>query len=196
MSVYQGALVNAAWPVQAQNARTFRAVVLVVLGSLLMTAGAKVQVPFYPVPTTMQTFALMLIIASCGSRLAAGAVGFYLLQGLAGLPVFAYSATGSVTGPAYFTGTTGGYLVGFLVAAAVGGWLVDRWGGRGVIRLAGILAVSLAIVYACGVPWLASLIGVPAAIEFGFVNVILGDIAKLALAVALTAAGWQVVKPR
>jgi len=192
MSVYQGTLVDAAWPAQAQNVRTLRAVVLIIFGSLLMTAGAKVQVPFYPVPTTMQTFALMLIIASYGSRLAAGAVGFYLLQGLAGLPVFAYAASG----PGYFTGTTGGYLVGFLLAAAVGGWMFDKWGGRGVLRTAGILAISLAIVFACGVPWLATHIGVPSAIEFGFLNVILGGIAKLALAVAVTALGWQIVKPR
>jgi biotin transport system substrate-specific component len=65
-----------------------------------------------------------------------------------------------------------------------------------VLRTAGILAISLAIVFAIGVPWLAFHIGIPSAIQFGFVNVILGGVAKLALAVAVTALGWQVIKPR
>ena len=190
MSAHQGTLVNAAWPESQSGANALRAIALIIFGSLLMTVGAKVQVPFYPVPTTMQTFSLMLIIATFGSRLALGTVGLYLAQGFVGVPVFAYAAAG----PAYFTGTTGGYLVGFLVAAAVGGWLIEKWGGRGVFRTAGILLISLAIVYACGLIWLSALIGVPAALQYGFVHVILGDVVKLALAVAVVAAGGQMVK--
>lgn len=190
MSAHQGTLVNAAWPEGQAGANALRAIALIIFGSLLMTVGAKVQVPFYPVPTTMQTFSLMLIIATFGSRLALGTVGLYLAQGFVGVPVFAYAAAG----PAYFAGTTGGYLVGFLVAAAVGGWLIEKWGGRGVFRTAGILLISLAIVYACGLIWLSALIGVPAALQYGFVHVILGDVVKLALAVAVVAAGWQMVK--
>lgn len=192
MSVHQGTLVDAAWPEGTAGANALRAVALIIFGSLLMTVGAKVQVPFYPVPTTMQTFSLMLIIATFGGRLAFGAVGVYLAQGFVGVPVFAYAAAG----PAYFAGTTGGYLVGFLVAAAVGGWLMEKWGGRGVLRTGAVLLISLVIVFACGLTWLSTLIGVPAAFQYGFAHVILGDIVKLALTVAVVAAGWQVVSQR
>ena len=197
MSVHQdtlrhGTLVEAAWPEGTAGANALRAFALIIFGNLLLIVGAKVSVPFYPVPTTMQTFSLMLIIATFGSRLALGAVGLYLAQGFVGLPVFAYAAAG----PAYFAGTTGGYLVGFLIAAAVGGWLMERWGGRSVFRTIVVLLIASAIIYVCGLIWLSTLIGVPAAVQHGFVNVVLGGMTKLALAVAVATAGWQVVKQR
>ena len=100
-------------------------------GSLLLAVSAKVQVPFYPVPLTLQTLVVLLLGATLGARLAAAAVALYLVEGLAGLPVFA----GAVAGPLYMAGPTGGFLVGFLVAAALIGFAADRRWDRSWIRL-------------------------------------------------------------
>ncbi|MEM7444662.1 MAG: biotin transporter BioY [Pseudomonadota bacterium] len=192
MSVYQGTLVDRAWPTAGTAADAVRAVALIIFGSLLMTVGAKIEVPFFPVPMTMQTFALVLLIGCYGGRLAAASVGLYLVQGLAGMPVFAAPVA---AGLVYFQGPTGGYLIGFLVAAAVGGWLVDRSKGAGVIRMAAILTLSIAIVFVCGLAWLSTLVGFSNAIQFGFVPFVLGDIVKIALATAVIAGASQMVKP-
>ena len=101
----------------------------VVIGSLLLTASARTQIPFWPVPMTMQTMAVILIGMTLGSRLGLLVVAAYILEGLMGLPVFANSpARGS--GLAYLMGPTGGYLIGFCVAAYVSGWLAERGYGR------------------------------------------------------------------
>ncbi len=90
-----------------------RPALLALAGALALTLGAKIQVPFWPVPMTLQTLALMLVIGLGGLRLALASVTAYLGAGLAGLPVFA----GALAGPAYFAGPTAGFLAGFLVAA-------------------------------------------------------------------------------
>ncbi len=102
-----GTLAARLWPVEAGNATT-RAIVLIVAGSLLLTLSAKVQVPFWPVPMTMQTFVVLMIGATYGSTLGAATVLVYLVQGALGLPVFAKGG-----GLAYMTGPTGGYLLGW-----------------------------------------------------------------------------------
>jgi biotin transport system substrate-specific component len=91
----------------------------VIAGSLVLALSAKAQVPFWPVPMTLQSLAIMMIGMAYGSRLAAATVLLYLAEGLAGLPVFA----GAGAGFAYMTGPTAGYLVGFVMAAGLIGWL-------------------------------------------------------------------------
>jgi biotin transport system substrate-specific component len=183
-------LMAALWPAAEQPERgALRALVLAVVGSLLLTISAKVQVPFWPVPMTMQTFAVVVIGMAYGSRLAAATVLLYLVEGAAGLPVFAGTPERGI-GLAYMVGPTGGYLVGFFLAAVLCGWLAERGWDR---RLAPALAAMLlghAAIFVCGVGWLATLIGAQKAIALGFTPFLLGTVVKIALAAAVLWAAW------
>src|ERR1700757_150507 len=117
------------WPERAASRARFAA--LAVLGTLALAVSAKVQVPFYPVPMTLQTLVVLILGAAFGARLAGATVALYLLEGLIGLPVFA----GDIAGPAYMAGPTGGYLIGFLVAAVAIGFLAERGWDRSGARL-------------------------------------------------------------
>ena len=165
-----------------RNARGFA---LALAGSLLLALSAKVQVPFYPVPMTLQTLVVLLLGAALGARLAAASVALYLIEGLAGLPVFA----GAVAGPAYMAGPTGGFLVGFLVAAALIGFAADRRWDRSWIRLLASLSLGHVVIFASGLLWLAQLIGVQKAFAAGVAPFVLATIVKTLLAVALVGAG-------
>jgi len=160
--------------------------VMVLVGIGLLSASAYLSVPFYPVPLTMQTLAVLLIGGTLGPVLGASSVAGYLALGVAGAPVF-HNGLG---GPAVLAGPTGGYLIGFIAAAFVMG-LASRGAGRtprlaGLVLLAvGALAAS-ATVYAFGVPWLAVFTGgdLRSALAAGAVPFILGDLLKSAVAVA------------
>ena len=132
-----------------------RAVVLAVCGALALALSAKVQVPHFPVPATLQTFALLVLAALAGRKTAVAAVVLYLAQGAAGIPVFA----GAAAGPAYFAGPTAGFLVGFLPAAFLAGFLADRGMARKLpTALLAVLAAD-AVIFACGIAWLAVFLG-------------------------------------
>jgi biotin transport system substrate-specific component len=154
-------------------------------GSLLLAVSAKVQVPFYPVPLTLQTLVVLLLGASLGARLAAASVALYLIEGLAGLPVFA----GAIAGPVYMAGPTGGYLAGFLAAAALVGYAANRRWDRSWIRLLASLSLGHAVVFAFGFLWLAQLVGAEKAFAGGVAPFALTTILKTLLAVALVGAG-------
>ena len=113
---------NALFP----GTRLFKNALLVIGGSLALAISAKIQVPFWPVPITMQSMVALLIGVAFGSRLGALTILAYLAEGLAGLPVFA----GAAAGPAYLAGPTGGYLLGFLLGGAFAGWAAERGGMR------------------------------------------------------------------
>lgn len=166
-------------------------IALVVAGSLLLTLSAyvKVPLPFTPVPISGQTFAVLLIAAALGSRLGVSAVALYLVQGALGLPVL----SGGAAGLAYMLGPTGGYLIGFLVAAAVVGKLVERGMDRSV-RTAWIAFVAGQVaIYACGAAWLGFYVGWPSAWIQGVVPFLVGDALKVFLAAALLPAAWKFV---
>jgi len=153
-------------------------VLAIVLGSAALALSAQMSVPMYPVPMTMQTFVVMMIGALCGGRLACEITIAYLLEGAAGMPVFA----GGAAGLSVLLGNTGGYLFGFLPAAALIGSLADRgWNSNG-LKLATSLSLGHLIIFVPGVAWLASFIGLSAAFNFGFVPFILGTMLKTALA--------------
>ena len=154
-------------------------------GSLLLAVSAKVQVPFYPVPLTLQTLAVLLLGAALGARLAAASVALYLVEGLASLPVFA----GAVAGHVYMAGPTGGFLVGFLVAAALIGFAADRRWDRSWIRLLASLSLGHAVVFAFGFLWLAQLVGAEKAFAAGVAPFALATIVKTLLVVALVGLG-------
>lgn len=163
---------------------------LVVLGSLILWASAKISVPFWPVPMTLQTGAVALIAAAYGSRLGFATVVLYLLEGAAGMPVF--QAGG---GLAYLLGPTGGYLFGMAIEAAIIGWLAERGADRNVFKLFGVMVVGDAIVFAVGLLWLGSLIGWDKPVlKLGLYPFVLGDLVKLALAASMVAAGARLVR--
>lgn len=165
---------------------------LVVLGSLLIAGMAQLRIylPFTPVPITGQTFAVLLIGAALGSRQGAAAVGLYLLQGAIGLPVFA----GGGAGFAWLLGPTGGYLVGFLLAAFVVGWLAERGCDRNLRSSLPAFMAGQMIIYACGVLWLSRFTGFDGALAAGLYPFILGDLLKAGLAGAALPAAWKFVR--
>ena len=138
-----------------QNQKILKFILLTILGSLLLTISAKVKIPFYPVPMTMQTFVVLLIGISCGYKIGIASVSLYLLEGIMGLPVFSNSPEKGV-GLIYFTGPTMGYLIGFLFATFFAGYL-DFKVNFFLIFFKLILSVS--IIYILGLVWLGQLIG-------------------------------------
>jgi biotin transport system substrate-specific component len=165
-------------PADGRPQAVLRGLILAVLGCGLMVISAKTQVPFWPVPMSMQTLAVLLIGFTYGPRLAAVTILSYLLLGLLDAPVF----VGYTAGPDYFKGPTGGYLVGFLLAAVTLGWLAERgWDRRFTTSVAALL-IANALIYVPGVIWLASFLGsVDRAVVGGVVPFLLGDALKLAM---------------
>ena len=154
-----------------------RRALAIVAGSLALAVSAQITVPMFPVPMTMQTFAVIMVGVLCGGRLAAEIVLAYLVEGAVGLPVFA----GGAAGLAAIIGNTGGYLIGFIPGAALIGWLADRGWNKG-IKLAASLTAGHLIIFIPGVAWLASFIGLNAAVQYGLTPFIVGTILKTALA--------------
>lgn len=179
------------WPAREAQARLLRAVVLVALGSALLTVAAKVQVPFWPVPMNMHTFAVMAIGAIYGAPLAGVTVLVYLLQGAMGIPVFSGGG-----GLAYLAGPTGGFLVGFLFAAVTIGWLAER----GFDRHPGTALVAFlagdAVIFVFGLSWLSALIGVEQAIAAGLLPFLTAEALKIALAVTALPLAWRALGRR
>ena len=140
---------------------------MAVFGSVLLYASAKVQVPMYPVPMTMQTFVVLVIGMAYGWRLAGATVAVYLLEGAVGLPVFAGTPERGI-GLAYMVGPTGGFLFGFLLAAAAMGWLAERGWGRSSLTTAAAMAIGTVLLFGPGVGWLASFVGLERAFAAGF----------------------------
>jgi biotin transport system substrate-specific component len=164
---------------------------LIVGGSAVVALAAQVslRLPFSPVPVTGQTLAVLLVGALLGSRRGALSMVAYLCQGLMGLPVFAAGASG----PAYALGPTGGYLVGFIAAAYVSGWLAERGWDRHVASAALAMLAGNAVLYALGLSWLAVYAG-RQTLALGLLPFVAGDVAKLALAAILLPGGWALVR--
>lgn len=182
-------VIFALWP--AAGSRTWlRAMILAVLGSVVLTASAKIQIPFWPVPMTMQSYVVLVIGALYGWRLGGATVLLYLAEGFAGLPVFA----GAAAGPAYFAGPTAGYLVGFVAAAMVVGFLVERGWGRSLPLMIVAMAFGHAILFATGVFWLASLLGFERALVAGLYPFWMATLLKTALAGATVPLARRLVR--
>ncbi len=147
----------------------------------LLTLSAKVQVPFWLVPMTLQVAAVLTIAATMGFRLGTASFGAYLAAGVAGLPVFAGTPEKGI-GLAYMVGPTGGYLAGFFIATALVGLAADR-----LPRLAILPAMlaGLAAIYAAGLAWLATFVPASKLLAAGFTPFIAGDLVKLVLAATI-----------
>jgi biotin transport system substrate-specific component len=176
-------------PAWARNA------LLAVGGSLLLTLSAKINVPFYPVPLSMQTFAVLAIGAAFGWRLGAATVLFYLAQGALGLPVFAGTPEKGI-GLAYMMGPTGGYLAGFVAGAALTGWLAERGWDRSFLLLTAAMFLGHVAIFAPGAGWLATIVGVEKAWLLGVAPFYLATVFKTLLAAACIKAGWSAANLR
>lgn len=174
-------------------------IVLVVLGIAALTLAAKIRVPMWPVPITLQTMAVLMIGTGFGMRLGAATVVGYLALGaaLAAAGASFTVFTGETATLAYFAGPTAGYLVGFAVAAGVMGWLAQQGWDRSFGKMALGLLIGNAIIYAIGLPWMAYLFlaehGAAWVFKWGMGNFLLGDALKLAVAALLIPTIWKLV---
>jgi biotin transport system substrate-specific component len=186
-------LIDRLWPIGGIS-NGLRSIILAVIGSALLWLSAKIQVPFWPVPMTMQTLVVLTLGMAYGWRLGAATVILYLVEGAAGLPVFAGTPEKGI-GLAYMLGGTGGYLIGFVLAAAVCGYLAERGWDRRVVTTALAMLVGNALIYIPGLLWLGSLFGWDKPImEWGLTPFILGDVVKLALAAAILPLVWKTLR--
>ena len=158
-----------------------RASAVVLLGVGLLTLSAKISVPFYPVPMTLQTLAILVLCAVSGLRLGVATIGTYLAVGAAGLPVFAGTPQLGI-GIAYMVGPTGGYLVGFIAAALLLGYGVKYGLDRKNFACLIMMSAAIALIYLCGYIWLGALIGYKTAFTAGVAPFIIGDMLKVVLA--------------
>ena len=159
-----------------------KSLVVIILGSLILTVSAKIKIPFYPVPMTMQTFIVLLLGVSFGYKIALASVGLYLLEGILGLPVFSNSPERGV-GLVYFIGPTMGYLIGFLSACFLAS-LVKKDDNYLIIFLKLVLSVST--IYILGVLWLGTIIGWDKPIlELGVMPFLIAEIFKICLLTVL-----------
>ena len=170
-----------------------RNVTLALAGSLALWLSAKLQVPFYPVPITMQTFVVLMIGTAFGWRLGAATVALYLAQGALGLPVFAGTPEKGI-GIAYMVGPTGGYLVGYVAAAALCGFLASRGWDRRISTTALSMLLGNIVIYAFGLAWLGTVVGWDKPVlAWGLIPFVPGDLVKIALAAVLLPQAWKFV---
>lgn len=193
-TVPHSTLIGAVWP-EGSLARPLRLAILALAGTALLALSARVQVPFYPVPITMQTFAVLGIGMAYGWRLGGATLLLYLAEGAAGLPVF--SKGGGIAtfflDPA--TGTTAGYLYGFVLAAALVGWLAERGWDRNVATTALAMLIGNVVIYLPGLLWLGAIFTWEKPIlEWGLYPFLIGDAFKLALAAAVMPLAWKAVR--
>jgi len=155
-------------------------IILVFLGTILLSVSSKVQVPFWPVPMTMQTFVVFIIGMSYGSKLAFTTLTLYLLEGAFGLPVFAKGG-----GILYLTGPTAGYLYGMTIAAWAIGKFADLGYNSSYFKSLISLLIGTSIIFLFGVAYLGSIMGLDKALVAGLYPFILSEFFKILLAVAL-----------
>ncbi|WP_428081142.1 biotin transporter BioY [Candidatus Pelagibacter sp.] len=135
--------------------KIIKSLLAVILGSIALTISAKIKIPFYPVPMTMQTFVVLFLGVSLGYKIGLASVGLYLLEGIAGLPVFSNSPEKGI-GIVYFTGPTMGYLIGFLTACYLASKINTK---DNFIIILTKLVIATSTIYILGLIWLGTLIG-------------------------------------
>lgn len=180
-------IIDAVWPATGIG----RDVTLALAGALLIAISAqlKVLLPFSLVPVTGQTFAIFLVAAAYGSRRGAATVLAYLAMGLSGLPVFSSAPPGL----AALASPTAGYLMGFVPAAFVVGWLSERGASRSPWTTAASMVAGSAVLFACGAIWLARFVGWDNVLATGVLPFLPGDAVKIALATMALPTAWKLL---
>ena len=167
-----------------------KSLLAIILGSIALTISAKIKIPFYPVPMTMQTFVVLFLGVSLGYKIGLASIGLYLFEGIIGLPVFSNSPEKGV-GLIYFTGPTMGYLIGFLSA----GFLASKINNKdNFLLILGKLVIATSTIYLFGLLWLGMLIGWDKPIfDLGAKPFLLAEVFKVILLALITK---QIVKIR
>ena len=179
-------LADRLWPA-AGISPAIRAIVLAVIGSLLVAGAAQINVPMLPVPMTLQTLAVLAVGAAFGSRLGSAALALYALEGAVGLPVFAEFKSG-------FMLASFGYVLGFIAAAGVVGWLAERGWDKSYVRMFAAMLIGAAVLYVPGLIWLSAWVGgFGPAIHYGLTPFIAGDLVKAAIAAVGFPAAWALL---
>lgn len=171
-----------------------RHVALIVAGALIVALSARIVIPVTPVPFTGQTFGILLVGGALGFRRGAAALLLYLAIGALGLPVYAEN----MAGVQIIQGVTGGYLIGFVVAAAIVGRLAELGWDRKIGGSIAAMAIGTAVIYAIGVPWLKIVAGIswPDAVAGGMTKFLIWDAAKLAVAAGIFPLAWWIIGRR
>jgi len=163
--------------------KTLKVFLIVFLGTVFLTISAKLKIPFYPVPMTMQTFVVLFLGLAFGYKIGLATTGIYLLEGIIGIPVFSNTPEKGV-GLIYFTGPTMGYLVGFLLATFFAGYLNFK---KNIFIIFCKLVFAVSIIYFLGVLWLGILIGWDKPIlQLGVTPFLLAELFKICLLALLT----------
>ncbi|MDE2384549.1 MAG: biotin transporter BioY [Alphaproteobacteria bacterium] len=169
---------------------TLRNILLAVAGSLVIAVAAQVTVPLPVVPITLQTLAVLAVGAAYGARLGAATLALYAVEGAAGLPVFAQFKAG----PAVIAGPTGGYILGFILAAALVGYLAEKGWDRSLPKMFLAAMLGAVVLYVPGLVWLHQFAnGWAQTLEWGLTPFLLGDLVKAALAALGFQAAWGLV---
>ena len=172
------------------QSKLIKSLLAVILGSIALTISAKIKIPFYPVPMTMQTFVVLFLGVSLGYKVGLASIGLYLLEGILGFPVFSNSPEKGI-GLIYFTGPTMGYLIGFLIAS----YLASKVNSKdSLILVLTKLVIATSTIYILGLIWLGTLIGWDKPIfALGAKPFLLAEIFKIVLLVLITK---QIIKIR
>ena len=164
------------------NNKLIKTLILALIGSILLTISAKIKIPFYPVPMTMQTFVVLFLGISFGYKVGVLSVVFYLIEGIMGLPVFSNSPEKGI-GLAYFVGPTMGYLIGFIFACFIAG--IFDYDKNHILNFLKII-IATSVIYILGILWLGNLIGWDKPIlEFGVYPFLYAELFKILLLTAL-----------
>ena len=179
------------WPTSSLSLNWTRTILLAVIGSMIVAIAAQVSVPMMPVPMTLQTLAVLAVGAAYGARLGAITLALYALEGAVGLPVFANFQAGMFL-PTGEIIATGGFIIGFILAAGLVGYLVEKGWGSSILKLCAAMLLGAAIVYVPGLIWLVGWLivmkgmvatsAIVVAFSSGMLPFILGDIIKAVLA--------------
>jgi biotin transport system substrate-specific component len=193
------------WPTSSLSLNWTRTILLAILGSALVAIAAQISVPMLPVPMTLQTLAALAVGAAYGARLGAITLALYALEGAAGLPVFANFQAGLFL-PTGEIIASGGYIIGFILAAGLVGHLVEKGWGANVFKLCGAMLFGAAIIYVPGFIWLVGWLivmkgmyassAVVIAFSSGLLPFVLGDIIKAVLAALAFPAAFSLLGRR
>ena len=169
--------------VKSENTKILKYLLIIFLGSILLTISSKIKIPFYPVPMTMQTFVVLFLGMSFGYKIGLATVSLYLLEGIIGLPVFSNSPEKGV-GIIYFTGPTMGYLIGFLFATFLAGYFNFK---VNIFYTFLKLIIAVSVIYILGIFWLGNLIGWDKPIiQLGVTPFLLAELFKVSILAILS----------
>ena len=168
---------------QNTQSKIIKSLIIIFFGSIVLAISAKIKIPFYPVPMTMQTFVVLFLGLSFGYKIALSTVSLYLIEGIIGLPVFSNSPEKGI-GLVYFTGPTMGYLIGFLTACFLASFIKSN---DNYFMIFSKLVLSVSTIYILGILWLGTLIGWDKPIiELGVAPFLIAEIFKISLLTILT----------